>query len=63
MRKHERELKKLAGTFGYRVVRRKSHLALVRDGYPTIWCSLSPSDQRAMRNVRKNLKHAVEGII
>ena len=55
----ERAIRELGRKFGYRLIRRKRLLSLVRDGYPTVFCAATPSDYRAILNVRAVLRRSV----
>lgn len=64
MRKHLREMKRLADEFGrdVQIRKRTSHLALVcRFGTrPTVFTSSTEGDHRTQKNLRKQLRHADE---
>lgn len=55
------ELKKLAKAHGYTVSRTKGdHCRLTREGYPTVHHSGTSSDWRAVRNLRGQLRRALQ---
>jgi len=55
MKKHERELHKLAARFGGRVERGKKHFRIVGDGW-VYHTSATPSDRRAMHNAEAHIR-------
>lgn len=55
--RYMRDVQKLAEEYGYIVTRTRSdHLKLVREGWPTIFHSGTPSDRRANLNLRAHLR-------
>ena len=59
MNKRERELRKLAASFGREVkFLRGGHIALVAFGKPVVITSTSPSDHRTGKNLRAQLRKA-----
>lgn len=57
--KTHREIERLAKAHGYTVGRTSgSHLELSREGYPTLHFGTTPSDYRAIRNLRGQMRRA-----
>lgn len=63
MRKHNRELKKLAKRYGFRVEQGKTHFRLVCESgkFQSVTCAGSPSDGNAIRQVERQLRKVVKG--
>jgi hypothetical protein len=59
MRKHEREVRRIAIEYGLHVERRGSHFGLIRaDGLLVGIAPSSPSDHRGMKNLAAVLRQA-----
>ena len=60
MRRHERDMRKLASKFGRELVKRKKHWAFVcpRGRRPMVFYSDTPGDARGERNLLQKLRHA-----
>ena len=57
----DRRVHDLAKRYGFKLsMRRGGHARLDRDGYPTIWCSVSPKNQdHALRNIERDIRRAL----
>lgn len=59
MRKHERDIAKLAIQFGRKVIKTKGgHIALTAEGKETVIVSNTPSDRRTMKNLAAQLRRS-----
>jgi len=53
----EKELLELASEFDRKIVRSKKHYKLVKEGHQPVFAGSTPSDHRALKNIRRELRN------